>query len=78
MAEMELPELDTSQDDKAAADYQERGIDIEGLDEKKLKMAKERTPDTISQFSQMSTDEPDGRSTGKKKKKTKIIRDGKM
>ncbi len=78
MAEEVVPDLNSSRDEDAESQYEERGIDTEGLEEgDKPTPLREFTPDTISQFSQMSNDEPDGKSTGKKKKKYKIIRDGK-
>jgi len=80
MAEQEVPELDVSREEDAVSNFEERGVDVEGLAEiKPTPSPKEQTPDTISQFSQYSVDEPDGgKASGKKKKKLKIIRDGKV
>ena len=79
MAEKEVPELDVGHyEEDAVSNFEERGVDVEGLGETKpTPSPKEQTPDTISQFSQFSVDEPDGKSTGKKKKKLKVVRDGK-
>ena len=89
MAEVESLDLDTTIDDDVS--FQELDMDVDGQEGEGVDVSGNQGADTISHMtdtislmtdtiSQMSTDEPDGKSTGKRKKKAshnKIIQDGK-
>ena len=73
MAE-EVPDLDTSRDEGENVGYREMGVDIGGADVGVAKV--KQNPETASQ---LGTEETDGKSTSKRKKKAaqRIIQDGK-